>query len=230
LKSLRPVTVRTAYPGGCSETTPKQKITSEYGSILGSRVIVSGKFYSAGRLDRTKYRLVLKGSQGFATESSPLETRRLRPDTGSRSLAISNPRRTIMAIQIVMDRTGGGRHHFNSHDAQELAKAEQRFYELTKVGFAAAVRIVKVRSARSDCSSRTRKRSSSCPSWLAGSRPSRHVWLSTVVARCRLPQASDASPLHQARRRGHAGGPVAAAIAKMAVVEPAGAVRQTAVL
>jgi hypothetical protein len=46
----------------------------------------------------------------------------------------------IMAIQIVMDRTGDSRHHFNSHDTQELAKAEQRFYELTKVGFTAAVR------------------------------------------------------------------------------------------
>ena len=45
-----------------------------------------------------------------------------------------------MAIQIVMDRTGDSRHHFNSHDAQEIAKAEQRFYELTKVGFTAAVR------------------------------------------------------------------------------------------
>jgi hypothetical protein len=46
----------------------------------------------------------------------------------------------IMAIQIVMDGTGDSRHPFNSHDAQELAKAEQRFYELTKVGFTAAVR------------------------------------------------------------------------------------------
>ena len=45
-----------------------------------------------------------------------------------------------MAIQIVMDRTGDSRHHFNSHDAKEIAKAEQRFYELTKVGFTAAVR------------------------------------------------------------------------------------------
>jgi hypothetical protein len=34
-----------------------------------------------------------------------------------------------MAIQIVMDRTGDSRHPFNSHDAQELAKAEQRFYQ-----------------------------------------------------------------------------------------------------
>jgi hypothetical protein len=34
----------------------------------------------------------------------------------------------------------GPHHPFNSHDAQELAKAEQRFYELTKVGFTAAVR------------------------------------------------------------------------------------------
>ena len=45
-----------------------------------------------------------------------------------------------MAIQIVMDRTGDSRHSFNPNDAQELAKAEQRFYELTKIGFTAAVR------------------------------------------------------------------------------------------
>ena len=45
-----------------------------------------------------------------------------------------------MAIQIVMDRTGDSRHFFNPNDAQELAMAEQRFYELTKVGFTAAVR------------------------------------------------------------------------------------------
>jgi hypothetical protein len=46
-----------------------------------------------------------------------------------------------MAMQIVMDRTGDSRHSFDPNDAQELAKAEQRFYELTKVGFTAAVRI-----------------------------------------------------------------------------------------
>src|SRR5260370_34220674 len=45
-----------------------------------------------------------------------------------------------MAIQIVMDRTGDSRHPFNPNDAQELATAGQRFYELTKVGFTAAVR------------------------------------------------------------------------------------------
>jgi hypothetical protein len=45
-----------------------------------------------------------------------------------------------MAIQIVMDRTGDCRHLFNPNDAQELAEAEQRFYELTKVGFTAALR------------------------------------------------------------------------------------------
>jgi len=45
-----------------------------------------------------------------------------------------------MAIQIVMDRTGDSRHPFNRDDAHELAEAEQRFYELTKVGFTAAVR------------------------------------------------------------------------------------------
>ena len=36
-----------------------------------------------------------------------------------------------MAFQIVMDRTGGSRHHFDPNDAQEVAKAERRFYELT---------------------------------------------------------------------------------------------------
>jgi hypothetical protein len=45
-----------------------------------------------------------------------------------------------MAIQIVMDHTGDNRHPFDPNDARELAKAEQRFYELTKVGFTAAVR------------------------------------------------------------------------------------------
>lgn len=43
-----------------------------------------------------------------------------------------------MAIQIVMDRTGDSRHSFDP--TRELAKAEQRFYELTKRGFTAAVR------------------------------------------------------------------------------------------
>ena len=45
-----------------------------------------------------------------------------------------------MAIQIVMDRTGDSRHHFNANDAQDLARAEQRFYELTDAGFTASVR------------------------------------------------------------------------------------------
>jgi len=49
-------------------------------------------------------------------------------------------RRAIMAMQIVMDRTGDSRHSFDPNDAEELAKAERRFYELTKVGFTAAVR------------------------------------------------------------------------------------------
>ena len=47
-----------------------------------------------------------------------------------------------MAIQIVMDRSGDSRHSFDPNKAEELAKAEQRFYELTEVGFTAAVRTV----------------------------------------------------------------------------------------
>jgi hypothetical protein len=46
----------------------------------------------------------------------------------------------IMAIQIVMDRSGHSRHRFDQNNAQELADAEQRFYELTGAGFTAAVR------------------------------------------------------------------------------------------
>jgi len=45
-----------------------------------------------------------------------------------------------MAIQIVMDRTGDSRHHFDPNDAHEVAKAERRFYELTNLGFTAAAR------------------------------------------------------------------------------------------
>jgi hypothetical protein len=48
----------------------------------------------------------------------------------------NNPRRAIMAMQIVMDRTGDSRHHF----AHEVAKAERRFYDLTNGGFTAAAR------------------------------------------------------------------------------------------
>ena len=56
-----------------------------------------------------------------------------------------------MPIQLVMDRNGDSRYSFNSDDAQEVAQAERRFYELTSVGFTAAVRtspdqVSKVRS------------------------------------------------------------------------------------
>ena len=45
-----------------------------------------------------------------------------------------------MASQIVMDRTGDSRHVFNNQDHAEVAKADQRFKELTGEGFTAAVR------------------------------------------------------------------------------------------
>jgi len=56
-----------------------------------------------------------------------------------------------MPIQLVMDRNGDSRFSFNSDDAEELAQAERRFYELTGDGFTAAVRtsqgqVSKVRS------------------------------------------------------------------------------------
>jgi Na+-transporting NADH:ubiquinone oxidoreductase subunit NqrA len=45
-----------------------------------------------------------------------------------------------MAKQIVMDHTGDTRHYFDAKDAEALAKAEERFEELTTVGFTAAIR------------------------------------------------------------------------------------------
>ncbi len=45
-----------------------------------------------------------------------------------------------MAIQIVMDHTGDTRHHFDANDTKALLKAEERFRELTGLGFTAAVR------------------------------------------------------------------------------------------
>jgi hypothetical protein len=45
-----------------------------------------------------------------------------------------------MASQIVMDRTGDTRHIFDKQDRAEVAKAEQRFKELTGAGFTAALR------------------------------------------------------------------------------------------
>ncbi|MGY8681962.1 hypothetical protein Q2941_29895 [Bradyrhizobium sp. UFLA05-153] len=45
-----------------------------------------------------------------------------------------------MATQTVMNRTGDSRHTFDPTDAEELAQAERRFYELTNHDFTAAIR------------------------------------------------------------------------------------------
>ena len=45
-----------------------------------------------------------------------------------------------MATQIVMDQTGDIRHEFDPGNAEALARAEQRFRELTGIGFTAALR------------------------------------------------------------------------------------------
>jgi hypothetical protein len=45
-----------------------------------------------------------------------------------------------MATQIVMNHTGDTRHNFDPKDLKAVAKAEDRFKELTAVGFTAAVR------------------------------------------------------------------------------------------
>jgi len=45
-----------------------------------------------------------------------------------------------MATQIIMDHSGDSRHEFNPQDAAALRKAEQRFDELMRGGYTAAVR------------------------------------------------------------------------------------------
>jgi hypothetical protein len=47
-----------------------------------------------------------------------------------------------MAWQIVMDQTGDQRHAFDAGDKEALARAEERFRELTGKGFIAAARTV----------------------------------------------------------------------------------------
>ena len=42
-----------------------------------------------------------------------------------------------MAVQIVMDRTGDTRHEFDVADAEGVARAEERFRQLTGKGFRA---------------------------------------------------------------------------------------------
>jgi hypothetical protein len=50
--------------------------------------------------------------------------------------------------QIVMDHTGDTRHHFDAKDSHALAKAEERFNELMRLGFTAAVRTAASEVAR----------------------------------------------------------------------------------
>jgi hypothetical protein len=45
-----------------------------------------------------------------------------------------------MPTQIVMNHNGDTRHHFDANDAKAMAKAEERFKQLTGKGFIAAVR------------------------------------------------------------------------------------------
>jgi hypothetical protein len=85
--------------------------------------------------------MVAEFRQAAAANFSSLETPRHQPDYRIEVLRPSAiARRAIMAIQIVMDRSGDSRHRFDPNNAQELGKAEQRFRELTGAGFTAAVR------------------------------------------------------------------------------------------
>ena len=56
-----------------------------------------------------------------------------------------------MPTQIVMNHNGDTRYHFDARNAEALAKAEERFKQLTGEGFTAAVRtkpgeVVKINS------------------------------------------------------------------------------------
>jgi hypothetical protein len=46
----------------------------------------------------------------------------------------------VMATQIVMDHTGDTRYNFDAKNAEALLKAQERFKELTGLGFTAALR------------------------------------------------------------------------------------------
>jgi hypothetical protein len=45
-----------------------------------------------------------------------------------------------MATQIVMDHSGDTRHWFDQQDSESLLRAEERFWQLTELGYTAAVR------------------------------------------------------------------------------------------
>ena len=45
-----------------------------------------------------------------------------------------------MATQIVMDHSGDTRHWFDQQDSESLLKAEERFRQLTALGYTAAAR------------------------------------------------------------------------------------------
>ncbi len=47
---------------------------------------------------------------------------------------------SAMATHVVMDHSGDTRHTFDPKDAEAVLKAEERFKELTSLGFTAAVR------------------------------------------------------------------------------------------
>ena len=74
-----------------------------------------------------------------------------------------------MPTQIVMNRNGDTRHYFDANDAAALAKAEERFKELTGEGFTAAVRIkpgeiarITTRQRAGRCSAHTRNAGARC--------------------------------------------------------------------
>jgi hypothetical protein len=47
---------------------------------------------------------------------------------------------SAMATQIVMDHSGDTRHWFDQQDEESMLKAEQRFRDLSDLGYTAAVR------------------------------------------------------------------------------------------
>ena len=121
----------------------------------------------------------------------------------------------MVAIQIVMDRTGDSRRRFDPNDARELGGAalpradwgrvHRRYPDRSRPGLPDP--ILRSECGRNGVLPKARRR-------LIGQQHAAHQ---TASNRRTLANESGQGPLHQTRRRGHAGRPIAAALAGMAL-------------
>src|SRR3984893_16141725 len=120
-------------------------------------------------------------------------------------------------------------HHVINSDKVFGTHTEQRFYELTKVGFTAAVRAGPGQVSQIRSFDPNAEETVFFPRLVGGEPPS-HVRISTISAGRALALESRKGPLHEARRRENSGRPLAAASEGVAVAEPAGAARGKGIL